>query len=591
MKCYKKCRALVLAFVVCLVVILSPVSILAGTNRYLTCSPYYGYVGDRVDIYGTDWDQATSYTITFAYGTTLAKDVATGAIYSSGIIATYFNVPEYPQGVYTVHARSVLNETHSDSFRIDPWITLDKLSDYVGNAVTVSGTGFAASKSVTLYFDDVSVVTASTNSLGSFSNASLTVPESYWGSHTIKVTDASSNSGTATFDTKQSVIIDPTLGSAGDTVTVNGYGFIANTTITITFGSVDTATVVSDSNGSFSASLNVPTVASGTHEVKASDSTNTASKVFTVSPSVELSPVEGYTGTEVIVSGSGFRANQLISISFDGGDPIATIDSTADGRFSSNFNVPVRGAGDYIVSVSDTVNIKEVSFSILTSVSIDRVTGNVGDPLMVSGVGFTSGKTVTIKYDDTPVASSAVLADGTFSAEFDAPPSRSGEHTILVNDGGINNIPLIFSMESVAPSNPKLLKPETDIKAKAGAYFDWEDVTDLSGVTYILQIATDENFTEDSLVLKKSGLSQSEYTLTGEEKLKSVKQEDPYYWRVKVIDGAYNESAWSEINSFYVGSFLSLPSLSQWVRYVIFGIGALALFFLGFWLGRRTAYF
>ena len=73
-------------------------------------------------------------------------------------------------------------------------------------------------------------------------------------------------------------------------------------------------------------------------------------------------------------------------------------------------------------------------------------------------------------------------------------------------------------------------------------------------VTYTLQIATSEDFTSASIVLKKAGLTSSEYTVTESEELESRSKEEPYYWRVKAVDGASNESAWSGERAFYVGS-------------------------------------
>jgi len=142
-------------------------------------------------------------------------------------------------------------------------------------------------------------------------------------------------------------------------------------------------------------------------------------------------------------------------------------------------------------------------------------------------------------------------------------------------------------MESEAPPVPVPLLPEAGGKAKAEAYFDWEDVSDPSGVTYTLQIASDENFTEDSIVLEREGLTESEYTLTEEERLESTKKEAPYYWRVKAVDRASNESEWSTPASFHVGFSITLP---DWAMYVIYVVGAVVVGFIGFWFGRRTTY-
>ena len=141
-------------------------------------------------------------------------------------------------------------------------------------------------------------------------------------------------------------------------------------------------------------------------------------------------------------------------------------------------------------------------------------------------------------------------------------------------------------MESEAPPVPTLLLPEADDKAKSEAYFDWEDVEDISGVTYILQIASDAVFT--TIVREKHGLTSSEYTITEEEKLESVSKDEPYYWRVRAVDSASNKSQWSDAQSFYIG--FQWPEFQGWPLYTVIGVGGVLLFILGFWLGRRTGY-
>ena len=96
---------------------------------------------------------------------------------------------------------------------------------------------------------------------------------------------------------------------------------------------------------------------------------------------------------------------------------------------------------------------------------------------------------------------------------------------------------------------------------------------------------SDEDFT--SIVLEKKNLTDSEHTLPQEEKLKSVSKKAPYYWRVKAIDGASNESGWSGTESFYVGFYLAIP---QWAIYTLLGIGTFLIGLLIFWVGRKTAY-
>ena len=240
----------------------------------------------------------------------------------------------------------------------------------------------------------------------------------------------------------------------------------------------------------------------------------------------------------------------------------------------------------YQVKASDDTNKYAVNFTISAGATLSPTTGNVGTTLTISGTGFIASGTVTIKYDDVEVKTATADTNGAFAATFNAPASKSGEHTILVSDG-TSTKQLTFTMESTAPPIPTPLLPKMGVKAKAEAYFDWEDVTDDSlPITYTLQIASDKDFT--TMVLEKKGLTKSEYTITKAEKLESTSKEAPYYWRVKAVDGASNESGWTGAGSFYVGfSF----ALTGWILYTLIGIGGLLLLLIGYRLGRRTAYY
>lgn len=120
--------------------------------------------------------------------------------------------------------------------------------------------------------------------------------------------------------------------------------------------------------------------------------------------------------------------------------------------------------------------------------------------------------------------------------------------------------------------------------------FHWKGINDISGVTYALQISKNENFA--SVILEQDGLKQNEFTVP-EGELEAVTKENPYYWRVKAVDGASNESDWSETRSFSTGLMFTLPNgepeltLSAWVTYLA-GVGIILLIVLSFLIGRKT---
>jgi len=479
-------------------------------------------------------------------------------------------------------------------------VTVTPSSGPVGTTITVSGTGFTADNTYqitfaygTTYSDIIGSGTVRTS--GDVPATTFIVPEIPGGTYTIRIETfgTTGESRTGTFTLTAEIELDETSGLVGDEVILDGTGFAANSTVTIYFTNENVGTAETDANGSFSdASFTVPESSRGSHTVKAQDSSgNSDTATFTTKQSVSVTPTTGASGDEAKVSGTGFRSRKDITITFNGLATSTTppsVESDDYGSFTAIFVVPVIVKGTYKVEVSDGKYKASADFTVAAGASIDKTKGAIGEETTVSGTGFTVGATVSVTYDGEEVASDVVDSNGTFSVSFEIPVSKHGTHRIIASDG-TNTKEFTFTVESDPPPVPPPLLPEMGVKAEPQTHFDWDDVEDPSGVTYTLQIATDEDFPEDSIILEKKGLAESEYTLTEEEKLESVKKEEPYYWRVRAVDGASNQGDWSTPGWFYVG--FQWPELKGWLLYVLIGIGAVVFLLLGFWLGRRTAYY
>jgi len=215
---------------------------------------------------------------------------------------------------------------------------------------------------------------------------------------------------------------------------------------------------------------------------------------------------------------------------------------------------------------------------------IDKATGHVGETLTITGTGFVAGTAIAVTYDGSPVTLSVSNIDtnGNLTAQFEAPASAAGPHTIVLTVGS-HTKNFTFNMESVAPDAPNLLLPLTGEKAKQPITFDWSDVTDPSGVTYTLWISNDSSFS--TLILEKTGLTDSTYLMTEAEKLESVGKDAPYYWSVRAVDNAGNVGAWATAATFTVGFTFNWPT---WAWWVVGGIGGVLLILLFFWMGRRS---
>ena len=73
-------------------------------------------------------------------------------------------------------------------------------------------------------------------------------------------------------------------------------------------------------------------------------------------------------------------------------------------------------------------------------------------------------------------------------------------------------------------------------------------VTEFSGVSYKLQITSDPSFV-NLTIPEVSGLTETSYTLPQGQALPY----GTYYWRMKAIYSAQNDSGWTAPHSFQVG--------------------------------------
>jgi len=384
----------------------------------------------------------------------------------------------------------------------------------------------------------------------------------------------------------------PASSIVGTRATVRGVGFHENKNIEI-FYDGDEIEIASgddetDKKGNFVLTILIPPSPTGAYAITVEIDEDEGEAMFVIEPGIHISATSGMGKDRVTVAGTGFAENVEVSITFSG-EEIETARSDEDGGFTIDFDVPSVQPGTYDIEAKDEYyNSAKAEFTLTTGLSINPVTsqaspGHVGMDVAVNGIGFRPKTTITITYTSTPVvvAVTESKANGSFSASFKVPEGESGEHTITASDS-TNSLEVTFFMESEAPVIPQPLLPAIDTKPEPPITFKWQGVTDPSGVTYTLQVAKDKDFA--SIVLEKEGLTQSEYTLTEDERLESTKKDVPYWWRVRAIDGASNMSGWSAAKSFAVGFVLTIPDLT---KYLLGALGGLLFFFIAFLLVRR----
>jgi hypothetical protein len=627
MKHLKKYFGCLSAIIFTVAVILSPVPAnAAGETINLDVS--IGSIGQQVNISGSGFDPGTpadrSVNIIFGkypgtvvnYSVGVYEIVKVQPLNANGTFSTSFNVPqvlgggsieEVIQGTYYVYltyhippSTNTLNILQIAAFDVLAGeITITPTRGSPGTELSISGQEFGAGEEIIVKYDDEAIPVfqgdTSTDGSGSFQNTRILVPPSAAGVHAVTVIGkTSSHQAGRTFTVEPTLNIQPLPGAASSAITVSGNGFAPGANINVTFNNQSVYSGTTDGNGSFVKSLPAGTFTEGTYIVSAGDTSGNSAQLSydILDASVTLEPSTGSPGWEVMISGAGFVPNKTITIRFeDQGSSDISVKSNNEGNFSTLFNVPWSAVGNWEVDVSDGHTTKTVVFEVNTSGLIDPVTnesfpGYAGAGIGIAGQGFIAGRTVTVTFSGTQVATGTVESNGTFNIPFYAPSSSSGPHIIEATDG-TNVIRYSFVMENTPPAKTRLLLPETGTKADAEAFFDWEDVTDDSGITYTLQIYTG-NSGEPYIVLEEEGIEVSEFMIPPQNKLNAVTPEDPYYWRVRAVDKAFNEGEWSDPSTFYVGFGMNMP---QAVIYIIIIGAALLLAVFTFWLGRKTAYY
>jgi hypothetical protein len=414
------------------------------------------------------------------------------------------------------------------------------------------------------------------------------------------------------------ISLDIDEGPVDTLVEITGEDFAASKDIEIQYDGdeidIEDGDDETDSSGEFESVIMIPESTAGTHDITVIVGSMEVEAEFTVEPDIVLDKQSGEADEEITVSGTGFGKRKEVEIWFKDNIGVATETTGSTGSFTAKFKVPSGlEASIYNVDAEDGTNVASAKFTVTvtpppepapeptpapapapapapsaTSLSISQEKGYIGTQLVLGGAGYDANKTVTIKYDDEVVATATADTSGIFVAQFTVPASKHGEHTITASDG-TNTSELTFTVESVAPATPMPLLPEMGVKVKSPISFDWEDVTsESSPVTYALQVATDKDFTADSIILDKTALAESEYTLTEAEELELATMETPYYWRVRAVNAALNEGEWTGTGEFYVTAPFAFPN---WALYTLLGFGAVLIFGIGYWLGRRTAFY
>lgn len=194
------------------------------------------------------------------------------------------------------------------------------------------------------------------------------------------------------------------------TVTVSGFGFEPNETLTLRLDRSDglsiPATVQATVAGTVSLTITATGAASGTYTLTATGTTSAAAstsftlaKVYTYAPAATATPTVK-VGQPITVDGTGWTKG-TVAVSQSGSAKADIVTPIVDGSFSTT--VSPQAVGAVVVTVTDGITTKTVTATAETytpavSPAVSAVAEH--DQLIIKGAGFVPNSTV--KFDLTP---------------------------------------------------------------------------------------------------------------------------------------------------------------------------------------------
>ena len=474
------------------------------TTPTITVSPAKGPSGSTFTVTGAGFSLSSGATVTFNSvlqtpggctdgsfsGTTITTD-------ASGDFVCTFTVPTVSAGSYPVEGEDTATSTTTamQSFLVTPQVvTVSPGQGPTGSSVTLTGTGFTVSNSVTVTFAGNSLVLTSCSS-GTLNGAKTTitttpsggficlfaVPSSSAGAQTVQADDlGSGEKPMTTFTvTTPAITVTPGQGPVGATVTVAGTGFSASTSLaSLVFDGVPVTSCISGSQttgsgGAFSCMFSVPGGTSGTTVTATDVGGQQATGMFTITtPTITVTPGQGPVGATFSVIGSGFSVSSGATVTLnsvlqtpsgctDGTFSGTTITTDGSGDFVCTFTIPILSAGPYSLTGNDTASITLTAPQTLLvttpEITVTPGRGPVGATVTVAGTGFSvSTALASLVFDEVTISSctSGSLTTGgggAFSCTFSVPGGPSGT-TVMATDRGGQHATGAFSVTSPAIS-------------------------------------------------------------------------------------------------------------------------------------------
>lgn len=205
----------------------------------ITVTPSSGTVGQTIKVEGTGFaSEEEDIKITFD-GEVRQENIFADV---DGSWTASITVPIRTCGRYIIDASGSATRARDVpdvTFTLVAGISVEPISAYVGDTITIKGGGFVPGETgIKVSFDEmvVATTTITANIYGCW-ESSFVLPASTYGSHTVSASGETTAAVTTTLNTQAKITgFSPVEGAPGDSVSLTGNGFHGSQKLTVTIG-------------------------------------------------------------------------------------------------------------------------------------------------------------------------------------------------------------------------------------------------------------------------------------------------------------------------------------------------------------------
>ncbi len=426
-------------------------------------------------------------------------------------------------GVHTITVSEDVKSSVSDPITVGMQWDDSAIEGYAGEDVTVYalvGEAPTPGGLLNVYWDEVHawnsltgtglIATGYANADESF-QITVTIPETVASvdntDHAILIYDDMTNSlltSNPNIIIMPDIVLYPTAGVDGDTITVTGTGFATESEITLSGTDIldivtVPSTVITNEFGSFTCEFDIVALMTDTYVITATDAStelNDDDANLEVGTVITLTPKTGLVGITTTVEGRGFTPEETVDIRWyltenDYVTLVNDYDIDLNGEFTTTLTVPLVPDPDapgkgYTVKAYEGSTIEAVAtFTVVedASITLDPKKGDPDDSFTVTGGWFTDNSDIVIYWAGVSIGEDRTDSFGAFDFAVTVPEDAiPGSYTVKTMDAEGVYDTATFTVNAL---------PAIVIETRAAEYMPGDTVTFYINSTLELDILID----------------------------------------------------------------------------------------------------